>query len=68
MTPSKNRGPQISSCDTRPVNAIIRLLEERGVRDTVRIFRLALEKVTEAPAARKKLLEQLEQWMTNEIC
>ena len=63
MTSAKNRGPQIPACDTRQVNSIARLIEERGVRDTVRIVMLAVERATEAPVARKRLLERLEQWM-----
>jgi len=63
MTPTKNRNPQIPACDTRQVNSIARLIEERGVRDTMRIVMLAVERATEAPAARKRLLEHLEQWM-----
>jgi len=60
---AKNRGPQIPACDTRQVNSVARLIEERGVRDTMRIVMLAVERATEAPAARKRLLEHLEQWM-----
>ena len=63
MTLAKNRGPQIPACDTRQVNSVARLIEERGVRDTMRIVMLAVERATEAPAARKRLLEHLEQWM-----
>lgn len=62
-TPTKNRGPQVPACDTRQVNSIARIIEERGIRDTVRIFALAVAKTAEAPAARARLLERLEEWM-----